>query len=82
MEQPQTQQLHVIQSSDWKDAVITVLAPASPYRPWRTEAVDISEGDLLLFAVSTDPPSIVTAVGALRMALTRCVRCCMDRMGS
>lgn len=74
MELPPHHRLHVLQSVDWKDAVITLLEPRSPYRPWRDGPDEAQEGDTVAFTLNTDPPSIVADVahvdesGELRQA--------------
>jgi hypothetical protein len=54
--------LHIAQATDWKEAVITLLEPRSPYRPWRYGPSEAREGDTVAFVLNTDPPSVVTAV--------------------
>ena len=62
MEQSANHQLHVAQSTDWKDAVIALLEPRSPYRPWRYGTVEAHEGDTVAFVLNTDPPSVLADV--------------------
>ena len=47
---------------DWKDAVIALLEPRSPYRPWRGGADEAQEGDTVAFVFNTDPPTILAEV--------------------
>jgi hypothetical protein len=54
--------LHVAQSTDWKDAVIALLEPRSPYRPWGYGTVEAHEGDAVAFVLNTDPPSVLADV--------------------
>ena len=37
--------LHILEAADWKDGVITLLAPSSPYRPWRYAFGEARAGD-------------------------------------
>lgn len=62
MELPPHHRLHVLQSVDWKDAVITLLEPRSPYRPWRDWPDEGQKGDTVAFVLNTDPPSILADV--------------------
>jgi hypothetical protein len=55
--------LHLLTSTDWKDAVITLLEPRSPYRPWRGGADEGQKGDTVAFILNTDPAAIVADVG-------------------
>lgn len=52
--------LHLVQSDDWKDAVITLLEPCSPYRPWRCGTTTARQGDLVAYVLDTDPASVLT----------------------
>ncbi|MCV7421403.1 hypothetical protein H7K45_12700 [Mycobacterium yunnanensis] len=62
MEQPSHHRLHVLESIGWKDAVITLLEPRSPYRPWRGGADEGQQSDTVAFVLNTDPPSILAEV--------------------
>lgn len=68
MWQPENHQLHVAQSVDWKDAVIALLEPQSPYRPWRYGTVDAQEGDTVAFVLNTDPPTVLADVARVEAA--------------
>lgn len=52
--------LHLVQSTDWKKAVITLLEPGSPYRPWRCGTTEAQEDDLVAYVLDTDPASVLT----------------------
>ena len=62
MELSTDHRLHVAQSTDWKDAVITLVEPRSPYSPWRYGTVEAHEGDAVAFVLNTDPPSVLADV--------------------
>ena len=57
-----TERLHIVEGSDWKDAVIALLESRSPYRPWR-HGFGAQVGDLVAIVLNTDPPSILTTLG-------------------
>lgn len=57
--------VHIAQATDWKEAVISLLEPRAPYRPWRLAATTADEGDLLAFVLNTDPASILTEVAVV-----------------
>jgi len=42
--------VHVIEGRPWKDAIISVLEPRSPYRPWHT-AGGIEPGDAVITGI-------------------------------
>ena len=67
MELSTNHRLHVAQSTDWKDAVITLLEPRSPYRPWRYGTVEAQEGDAVAFFLNTDPPSVLADVARVEV---------------
>ena len=52
--------LHRVQSTEWKDAVITLLEPSSPYWPGRADISSANEGDLVAYVLDTDPASVLT----------------------
>jgi len=60
MTQTPPKRLHIVEGSIWKDAVIALLEPASPYRPWRYSFEEVSPGDLVVVVLGTDPISILT----------------------
>lgn len=62
MELPPHHRLHVLESTDWKDAVITLLEPRSPYRPWRDWPDEGQKGYTVAFVLNTDPRSILADV--------------------
>lgn len=60
MEQTITERLHILEGSDWKDAVISLLDSRSPYRPWRFGFGEAQMGDPVAIVLNTDPPSVLT----------------------
>jgi hypothetical protein len=58
-----TERLHIIEGSDWKDAVIALLEPRSPYRPWRYGFGEAHEGDPVAVVLNTDPCAVLTDLG-------------------
>jgi hypothetical protein len=64
--QTTTERLHIVEGTDWKDAVIALLDDRSPYRPWRYGFGEAHEGDPVAIVLHTDPPSVMTARGKNR----------------
>ncbi|BBZ55211.1 hypothetical protein [Mycolicibacterium phocaicum] len=64
---PQTihHRLHILEAADWKDGVITLLEPRSPYRPWRYAFGESRPGDCVLLVLGTDPVSVLTSLGRI-----------------
>jgi hypothetical protein len=62
VKQTPTEFLHIVEGSDWKDAVIALLESRSPYRPWRY-GFGAQVGDPVAIVLNTDPPSIMTTIG-------------------
>jgi hypothetical protein len=60
-----TERLHIVEGSDWKDAVIALLDSRSPYRPWRYGFGVAHKGDPVAVVLNTDPPCVMTALGAI-----------------
>ena len=60
MTQTITERLHIVEGSHWKDAVIALLEPESPYRPWRHGFGEAHAGDPVAVVVYTDPASVLT----------------------
>lgn len=54
--------LHILEAVDWKDGVITLLNPDSPYRPWRYAFGEARPGDYALLVLGTDPVSVLTVL--------------------
>ena len=54
--------VHVIEGRPWKDALIRVVEPRSPYRPWHA-ADGIEPGDAVIAVLDTDPLSVLAGVG-------------------
>lgn len=52
--------VHIVEAADWRDGVITLLAPGSPYRPWRHTSGDARPGDYAMLVLGTDPISVLT----------------------
>ena len=63
MEQLSKHRLNIAQSVDWKDAVIALVEPRSPYRPWRYGTTEAKEDDTVAFVLNTDPPSVLADLG-------------------
>lgn len=53
--------VRIIEGRPWKEAIISVLEPHSPYWPW-TNAGPVEDGDALVFVLDTDPVSVLSAV--------------------
>lgn len=63
---PEKSNMHVVEGRPWKEAIITVLEPRSPYRPWHTDDFNpIDEGDRVIAIIDTDPVSVLGAVGVV-----------------
>src|SRR5258705_13873309 len=60
MTQTPPKRLHIVEGSDWKDAVIVLLEPESAYCPWRHSLAEVSPGDSVAVILVTDPVSILT----------------------
>ena len=63
--QTTTERLHIVEGSDWKDAVIALLESRSPYRPWRYGFGEARQGDPVAVVLNTDPPSVLTGLGRI-----------------
>jgi hypothetical protein len=63
--QTQTERLHIIEGTVWKDAVISLLDSRSRYRPWRCGFGEAHMGDPVAIVLNTDPPSVLTEMGTL-----------------
>jgi hypothetical protein len=61
--QPIPERLHIVEGTDWKDAVIALLEPKSPYRPWRHGFGEAHKGDPVAIVLNTDPASVITELG-------------------
>ena len=57
------ERLHVVEGTDWKDALIALLDDRSPYRPWRYGFGEAHQDDPVALVLDTEPPSIMTALG-------------------
>jgi hypothetical protein len=55
-----TERLHIVEGSEWKDAVIALLEPESPYRPWRLGFGEAHADDPVAIVLNTDPTSVLT----------------------
>ncbi len=70
--------VHVVRGAPWKDAIIALLEPKSPYRPWRA-GPDVTAGNAVVAVLDTDPASIIAEVrivgadGRPDLALAGCV---------
>jgi hypothetical protein len=58
------EKVDIIEGTPWKDAVISVLEPRSPYRPWYA-AGSTEPGDAVIAVLDTDPQSVLAAVGVI-----------------
>ncbi|MCK0173881.1 hypothetical protein [Mycolicibacterium sp. F2034L] len=57
--------LHVLEAADWKAGIITLLEPASPYRPWRYGFAEARPGDYAMLVLGTDPVSVLTVLARI-----------------
>jgi hypothetical protein len=57
--------LHVVESTDWRQGVIKLLEPSSPYRPWRFGEQEARPEDPVLIILNTEPCSVVTFWGVV-----------------
>jgi hypothetical protein len=62
---PQTtsERLFIVEATDWKQAVVSLLEPESSDTPWRCHGDNAEEGDAVAFVLNTDPTSVLTEVG-------------------
>lgn len=65
MTQTITERLHIVEGIDWKEAVIALLEPNSPYRPWRHGFGEAHAGDPVAVVLNTDPVSVMTEVARI-----------------
>lgn len=65
MSQTVHHRLHILEAAEWKDGVITLLEPHSPYRPWRYAFGESRPGDYALVVLGTDPVSVVTRLARI-----------------
>lgn len=65
MSQTVKHRLHILEAADWKDGVITLLAPHSPYRPWRYAFGEARPGDYAILVLGTDPVSVLTVLARI-----------------
>ena len=63
MTQTPIERLFIVEATNWKEAVISLLEPESSYMPWRCDAGDAEEGDAVAFVLNTDPLSVLTDLG-------------------
>jgi hypothetical protein len=54
----------IVHGRPWKDAIIKLLEPRSPYRPWQTHGSP-APGQKVAVVLDTDPQSVLTAVGVI-----------------
>ncbi|WP_232491080.1 hypothetical protein [Mycobacterium dioxanotrophicus] len=57
--------LHILEAADWKDGLITILEPRSPYRPWRYGFGETRPGDYAILVLGTDPSSVLTVLARI-----------------
>lgn len=65
MTQTPTGRIFIVESTNWKEAVIALLEPESAYTPWRCGPDAAEEGDVVAFVLNTDPASVVTELGCV-----------------
>lgn len=53
--------VHVMRGAPWKDAIIKLLQPRSPYQPWRG-ASRVQPGDAVVAILDTDPASVIAEI--------------------
>ena len=53
--------VHVVRAAPWKDAIIKLLEPSSPYRPWGEE-LQAKPGDAILAILDTDPLAVIAEI--------------------
>ena len=56
--------VNVVRGTPWKDALISVLEPQSPYRPWQP-AAGFEAGEAVIAVLDTDPVSVLAGVGII-----------------
>ncbi len=56
--------VNVVRGTPWKDALISVLEPRSPYRPWQP-ATGFQSGETVIAVLDTDPISVLAGVGII-----------------
>jgi hypothetical protein len=56
--------VRIIKGKPWKDAVISVLEPRSPYRPW-SGADRVEPGDAVVAVLDTEPVSVLAGIGII-----------------
>ncbi|HEV7854374.1 MAG TPA: hypothetical protein VGP27_23895 [Mycobacterium sp.] len=63
MAQTPIERLFIVEATNWKQAVISLLEPESSYTSWCCVADDAEEGDAVAFVLNTDPTSVLTGLG-------------------
>ena len=63
MTQTPVDRLLIVEATHWKEAVIALLEPESPYLPWRWGGDEAEDGDAVAFVLNTDPTSVLTELG-------------------
>ena len=63
VKQTPIERLFIVEATNWKEAVIALLEPESPYTPWRCGMGEAEEGDAVAFVLNTDPASVLTELG-------------------
>jgi hypothetical protein len=61
-QKPNVTTVHIVEGQPWKEALISVLEPRSPYRPWQP-ATNIEPGDAVIAILDTDPESVLAGIG-------------------
>lgn len=53
--------IHLVRAASWKDTIITLLEPDSPYRAW-SGTPDVEPGDAVIAILDTDPVSVIAEI--------------------
>lgn len=72
--------VHVVRGGPWKDVIIKLLQPRSPYRPW-SGASGVEPGDAVIAILDTDPASVIADLRVVGSdcSADRAVAGCVDR---
>lgn len=63
MTQTPIERLLIVEATNWREAVLVLLEPESPYTPWRCGKGEAEPGDAVAFVLNTDPASVLTGLG-------------------
>ena len=72
--------VHVVRGAPWKDVVIKLLEPDSPYQPW-SSVPDVEPGDAVIAILDTDPASVIAVIREVGSdgRADHAIAGCMDR---